>query len=213
MATDYVDQLYPPNPTATQPVQCQANSDYRGQKATLVYHEVSAAGAAAASATAVHAAVTDNGSTQTITTSITNPPSPRNITATAGGTSADVKAIQVTVTGTDMDDQVITEDLPAFTVNTTGTVTGSKIFKTVTSVSIPAHDGTGATTSIGTGSKLGLPYKASRNTVLKAWLGDTVEGTAPTVTVSSSVLASNGYTLNSALNGTKVGLLLALPNA
>lgn len=154
--------------------------------------------------TFVHAAVTDTGSPQTITTAITNPVVPRNITATAGGTAADVKAIQVTINGTDMNDAVITEDLPAFTVNTTGTVVGSKAFKTVTSIVIPAHDGTGATTAIGTGAKLGLPDKLSRNTVMAAYLNGVREATAPTVTVSSTVLSSNTATLNSALDGSAV---------
>lgn len=155
---------------------------------------------------AVHAAVTDNGSARTITTSITNPACARSITATAGGTSADVKAITVTVTGTDINGAVISEVLPAFTVNTTGTVEGNKAFKTVTSITIPAHDGTGATTSIGTGAKLGLDHMLDLNSVESAFLGGTKEGTAPTVAVSSSAVCSNTVSLNSALNGTAVDI-------
>lgn len=154
--------------------------------------------------TAVHAAVTDDGTTQTITTAITSPDVPRNVTATAGGTAGDIKAIQVTVTGTDAEGATITETLPAFTVNTTGTVTGSKAFATVTSISIPAHDGTGATTAIGLGAKVGLGERLSLDTVIAAHLGGAREGTRPTVAVSASTLASNTVTLNSALNGTEV---------
>lgn len=154
--------------------------------------------------TAVHAAVTDNGSPQTITTGITNPTVPRNITATAGGTAGDIKAIQVVVTGTDASGAVITETLPAFTVDTAGTVVGSKAFATVTSIQIPAHDGTGATTAIGTGSKLGLGWALGRNTVLAAFLGGVKEGTAPTVATSTSAVPSNTVSLNSALNGSEV---------
>lgn len=197
--------LYPENPRVGQRLQ----SDVPGLtllKAFLAHLHLTAAEAAAASATGVHAAVTDNGGTQTVTTSITNPPYPRNITATAGGTNTDIKAIQVTVTGTDIGGNVISETLPAFTVDTAGIVTGSKIFKTVTSISIPAHDGTGATTAIGFGSKLGLPTKLDSNTVLAAALNGTREGTAPTVTVSSSALSGNGVTLNSSLNGTVVDI-------
>lgn len=159
---------------------------------------------AAASAAAVHAAVTDNGSEQTITTGITNPAVPRNITATAGGTAGDIKAIQVTVNGTNAEGVAITEDLPAFTVNTAGTVTGSKAFATITSIVIPAHDGTGATTSIGTGSKLGLGERLSLDTIVAAHFGGTRESTRPTVAVSSSALESNTVTLNSALDGSAV---------
>lgn len=159
---------------------------------------------AAASTTAVHAAVTDNGSQQLVTTGITQPDVPRNITATAGGTSADVKAVQVIVAGTNSEGVSITETLPAFTVNTTGTVTGSKAFKTVTSITIPAHDGTGATTAIGTGSKLGVGQRLTRNSVQNAYFGGTKEGTAPTVATSSSAVESNTVTLNSSLDGSAV---------
>lgn len=165
---------------------------------------LSAAQAATASTTAVHAAVTDNEAQQVITTGITNPPYARNLTATAGGTAGDIKAIQVIVAGTNIAGEAITETLPAFTVDTAGTVVGSKAFKTVTSITIPAHDGTGATTAIGFGDKLGLPDKLDTNTVLLASLGGTKEGTAPTVATSTTALESNTVDLNSALNGTAV---------
>lgn len=154
--------------------------------------------------TAVHAAVTDNGAPQVITTAITNPPTPRNVTATAGGTNTDIKAIQVIVAGTNEEDVAITETLPAFTVDTAGTVVGSKVFKTVTSITIPAHDGTGATTAVGLGAKLGVGERLTRNSVRAAYLNGTLEATAPTVAVSSSAIESNSVTLNSALAGTEV---------
>lgn len=153
---------------------------------------------------AVHAAVTDNGSARTVTTSITNPACARNITATTGGTTADIKAVQVTITGTDINGLVITETLPIFTVNTATTVVGDKAFKTVTSIAIPAHDGTGATTSIGTGAKLGLDHMLPHNTVSMAFLANVKEGTAPTVATSTTAVCSNTISLNSALDGTIV---------
>ena len=127
----------------------------------------------------------------TVTTAITNPSVPRNITATAGGTNTDIKAVQVTITGTNCMDEVITEVLPVFTVDTAGTVIGSKAFKTVTSISIPAMDGAGATVAIGFGEKLGLPYKLVHNTVLKTYLGNVLEGTAATVTTSTTAIDGN----------------------
>jgi hypothetical protein len=154
----------------------------------------------------VHAAVTSTASTQVVTTAITNPDVPRNITATAGGTAGDIKAIQVIVEGTNYNNEVITETLPVFTVDTAGTVQGSKAFKTVTKITIPAHDGTGATTAIGFGDKLGLPNKLPHNTVLMAFLNNVKEGTAPTVAVSASALESNTVDLNSALDGNKVDI-------
>ncbi len=166
-----------------------------------------AVGSPAVGATgAVHAAlaVLASGGPQVVTTSITNPDVPRNVTATTAGTAADVAAVQVTVTGTNMYGETITETLPAFTLNTATTVTGSKAFATVTSYSVPAMDGTGATVAIGTGAKLGLPAKLSTNSVLAAHLATVKEGTAPTVAFSASAVESNTVTLNSTLNGTAV---------
>lgn len=139
-----------------------------------------------------------------LTTGITNPVVPRNITATAGGTPGDIGAIAVIITGTNMADEVITETLPAFTIDTAGIVTGNKAFKTVTSIEIPAHDGLGATTAIGWGSKLGLPDKLGFDSILFATLNGTKEGTNPTVAVSPTALESNTMTLNSSLNNKPV---------
>lgn len=136
-----------------------------------------------------------------LSTEITDPAVPRNITATAGGTAADIAAIQVIITGTNFEKEVITETLPVFTENTPGSVVGSKAFRTVDLVTIPAHDDTGATTEIGWGDKLGIPYKLAHNTVDKAFLDNALEGTAPTVTVSDTAIESNTIDLNSALNG------------
>lgn len=154
--------------------------------------------------TAVHAAVTDNGAQQVITTGLTQPPTPRNITATAGGTAGDIKAIQVTIAGTNEYGQTITETLPAFTVDTAGTVVGSKAFKTITSITIPAHDGTGATTAIGLGAKLGLGAMLARDTLLAGFLGGVREATRPTVATDSDEVEKNTVTLNSALNASAV---------
>lgn len=156
------------------------------------------------STTAVHAAVEDNGAEQKVKTAITNPDQPRNITVTAGGTEEDIKAIKVTVVGTNVFGEAISEEIGPFTVNTAGTKEGSKAFKTVTEIKIPAHDGEGATTAVGTGNKLGLPGKLSRNTVIAAYLNNVKEGTAPTVAVSSSAVESNTLKLNSTPNETAV---------
>ena len=152
----------------------------------------------------LHAAVTDNGSEQEITTGLSNPDIPRNVTATAGGTADDIKAIQVIVEGTDEEGNALTETLPAFTVNTAGTVVGSKVFATITKFTIPAHDGTGATTSLGTGAKLGIGRKLKRDTVLNAYLNGAREATRPTVAVSATAISANHITLNSALDGNPV---------
>lgn len=199
--------LFPTKTNAGQVLQASAPG-VTVDRGFVAHFQVSAANATVADTNGVHAAVTDNGAEQVVTTGITQPSVARNITATAGGTDTDVKAIQVIVAGTNEAGDSITETLPAFTVNTLGTVTGSKAFKTVTSITIPAHDGTGATTEIGFGEKLGLPYELSHNTVLFAFLNNTKEGTAPTVAVSASALESNTVDLNSSLDGTVVDVYL-----
>ncbi len=146
-------------------------------------------------------AVTDTGEEQVITTGITSPDFPRNITATAGGTAGDIKAIQVIVTGTNYADEVISETLPAFTVDTAGTVTGSLAFKTITSITIPAHDGTGATTAIGWGKSFGLPYKLPYSTLLKAFFDTAVD--TGTITADLTDIEKNVFTVNGSPNGVK----------
>lgn len=196
--------FYPFNPGLGQTMQGSVVGARQVDRGYIAHLALTAAEAATASTTGVHAAVTDTGVQQVVTTGITNPPCPRNITATAGGTATDIKAIQVTIAGTDESGAAITEVLPAFTVDTAGTVVGNKAFKTVTSITIPAHDGTGATTAVGFGDKLGIPHKLEHNTVLYAFLADVKEGTAPTVAVDATNLSGNTVDLNSALDGTAV---------
>jgi hypothetical protein len=153
----------------------------------------------------VLAAFTDLGVASVIkTATITNPAVPRNITATSGGTAADINNIQAVVVGTNKAGAAISETLPVFTENSGTTVVGNKAFQTVTYIDLPIHDGTAATTAFGTGAKLGLPQKFSRNQVIAAFLANVREGTAPTVAVSASALESNTITLSTALDATAV---------
>jgi len=195
--------FYPYNPNLGQQQQTDA-PNVLTTRAHLTRFQVAAASATVASTTGIRSAVTDTGAQQVLTTGNTQPSVPRNITATAGGTAGDIKAIAVIIAGTNFAGAAITETLPVFTVDTAGSVIGSKAFKTVTSITIPAHDGTGATTAIGFGEKLGLPDKLAHNTVVAASLGNTRESTAPTVAASASALESNTVDLNSALNSTIV---------
>ncbi len=197
--------FFPYNPNVGQRMQTDSDGVYI-DRAFIAHLALSAAQAAAADTDAVHAAVTDTGVQQVVTTGITNPPYARNLTATAGGVATDIKDVQVIVEGTDLDGNVISETLPAFTLNTAGTVVGSKAFATVTSITLPAHDGLGATTAIGFGDKIGLPDQLSHDTVLAAYLNNVKEGTAPTVAVDAANVSGNTADLNSALNGTAVDL-------
>jgi hypothetical protein len=113
----------------------------------------------AASTTAVHAAITGSASVvTTVTTSITNPTVTRNLTVTSAGTAGDIATGDVTITGTNTEGKVITETF-TFAADTAATITGSKAFKTVTSIAIPVQDGAGATFAVGTGAKLGIHHR------------------------------------------------------
>ncbi len=164
---------------------------------------------AVANTTGIMAAVTDTGTAQVITTgvNINALDVPRNITASAAGTTSDIKALQVVLAGKDSEDQSIAETLPAFTVNTANTVTGAKIFKEVTSITLPPHDGTGANTSLGFGDVLGIGDRLKRNTVSKSFLNNVLESTAATVAFDGTNLESNSVDLNSALDSTPVRVL------
>jgi hypothetical protein len=201
--------LYPYNFKIGQIIQTDV-PDVNADHAFLAHFQVDPTLATAASTTGIHAAVTDTGVDQVITTGITQPSVPRNITATAGGTATSIKAIQVTITGTNYLDQVITEIIPAFTVDTAGTVTGNKAFKTITSITIPAHDAVTATTAVGFGEKLGIPYLLTFNSVLAASIGNVREATAPTVTVSPTAIESNTVDLATALSSQVIDLLIAV---
>lgn len=200
-------KLYPHNPKIGQRIQTDANK-VSIDESFIAHLQVSAVNATAANTGGIHAAVVDTGAQQVIITNITNPSAPRNITATAGGTATDIKAIQVIIEGTNYNDEPITETLPAFTVDTAGTVQGNKAFKTITKITIPAHDGLGATTSIGFGEKLGLPYKLAHNTVLTAYLDNVKEATAPTVVTDAAIIENNTIDLNSSLSGKTVDVYL-----
>lgn len=141
------------------------------------------------------------------------PPCARTITATAAGTQNDTGAVSVIVYGTNINDEVISETLPAFTVNQSATKTGSKAFKTITSVFLPSHDGTGATVSIGYSDALGVPFMFSKKPYLRATLDGVIEANAPTQVNDADEIEKNTVDLNSSLNGKEVCLYYFLPEA
>jgi len=158
---------------------------------------------ASQSITAVLSATALTSETQTITEGITNPDVPRNIKikANAAGVTGDV-----VIHGTNINDDVISETIA---LNGDTEVQGDKAFKTITSIELPVETNAGTdTVSIGTANKLGLPYKLSLNTVLKAFRDGTLEGTAPTVAVDADNIENNTVLLNSALNGTDIDVYL-----
>lgn len=187
--------MYPYNVNMKQKIQTNANG-VAVDRAFLAHFQVSAANATASSATGIHAAITLTDVTQAVTTSITQPSTPRNLSVT--GNASGITG-NVVIKGTNYNGDEITETIA---LNGTSTVEGTKAFATVTEVNLPVetHAGTD-TVSIGFGEVLGLPYRLSHNTVLATYLDNSKESTEPAVSVSSTALESNTINLNSALSG------------
>jgi hypothetical protein len=156
--------------------------------------------------TAAVLAATASVAASVVSTGIVNPDVARNIIATPGGTTTNVGAVSVTITGTNVEDLVITEVLPAFAAGSGASVAGNKAFKTVTSVSIPIT-GAATTVAIGTGSKLGLNRRMPFSTVLMAAIGGVREATPPTVTADMVNIENNTAILNTALSGIPVWIV------
>lgn len=123
----------------------------------------------------------------------------RNLTVK--GNDANVTG-DVVIAGTNRDGHPITETIA---LNAANVVAGNLAFASVTSVTLPPYDTANTErVRIGLGAKIGLPVYLDRNTVIAAFRDGAREATAPTVAVSTTALAANTVTLNSALNGTAV---------
>lgn len=194
--------MYPYNHKMGQKIQTDAPG-VSVDRAFLAHFQVSAAAAVAASNTGVHAAIALTDATQEVTTAITNPAAPRSIIVKGNASGI---AGNVTIHGTNYAGEVISE---VIALNGATAVEGAKAFKTVTKIDLPVetHAGTD-TVSVGWGEKLGLPYKLGHNTILATYLDNTIEGTAPTLTLSATVLEANTIDLNSALSGKIVDVYL-----
>lgn len=179
-------------------------------EAKIAHIAITAAEAVAADTDGVHAAITGSASeAQTVTADISDPPYPRNITITIGGTTADVAAGDIVVTGTNIADEVISETF-TLTANQETAETGAYAFKTVTSILVHQQDGAAATFTFGYGDILGLPYMLDKKTLVMACLDGVIETTAATVVADADEVEKNTVDLNSALNGKAVDLYLIL---
>jgi hypothetical protein len=175
----------------------------RVDRAFVARVQIAAAAATVASNVNVLAATAQTAAAQTITANITQPSVPRNLIVKGNAVG---NAGNVVVTGINYEGAVITE---TFALNGSTAVVGAKAFRAVTSIALPAetHAGTD-TVSLGTGEKLGLPYKLAHNTVQQVFKDNTLEGTAATVTVSATAIESNTVDLNSALNSKAIDIYL-----
>lgn len=141
---------------------------------------------------------------------------PRNFTATVATTNHSGKTL--TITGTDVDGNVLVETIAGPNNNT---VQGKKAFKTITSVASDAAIATNGI-SIGFGDVLGLPVHLPSTKCIIAEMEDLASVTAGTTVAglpaATKSTATTGdvrgtYDPNSACNGAKAfSLLVALPN-
>lgn len=125
-----------------------------------------------------------------VTSGFTQPDVPRALSITVGGTASSVNSSSIVVTGTNIEGKTITETFIT-TIATTGTINGSKAFKTVTQLDIPKQAGSGVTVAIGTRNLLGINHRLfNQNTTVKVYSGTTVYG-ALTLQAQPTV-AANG---------------------
>lgn len=140
----------------------------------------------------------------TLSTFTNQPDVPRNLTITPGGTTGDVEACTITVTGTNYFGRTITETF-AFLADASTATVGNKAFKTVTSVSFPANcesGGFGATWSIGVGEKIGLKRcMAAAGDWAWSHVGGTYESTRATLAVDADEVEKNTADFNGTMNG------------
>jgi hypothetical protein len=143
-------------------------------------------------ATYVHANVTcPTSDTTTVTTAITNPDVPRNVTIK--GNQATVTG-NVVINGTDINDDTLTETIAS---NGTAEVAGAKAFKTVTSFVIPTRGAASDAISIGVGVLLGFKQNVGAAANVLVVLVDRVITAPGAIAVSTTVTASNTIDMSS----------------
>jgi hypothetical protein len=136
---------------------------------------------------------------------------PRNLVAVVTHASA-VVAMTVTVTGYDVYKRKLVEAFAITATGTSKTATGNKAFAYVESIAITAGaDATGNTLKLGSGSKLGLPYKlAAVADLVSVYVGTVMDLASATVAAADTddATASTGdvrgtITPNETLDGAK----------
>jgi len=188
--------MYPYNPFMGQLIRSKISGDPQDH-AFIAHVQYSALEAVAADIDGVHSAIALDVAGKDVTTGISNPVVPRNLSIT-GTKAGESLTGDVVITGTNALDEVISETIA---LNGDTTVEGAYAFKTITKISVPARVTEGDTVKIGWADKLGNKYLLTHNTVLMAFLNNTKEGTAPTVVCDSDEIEKNTIDLNSALDG------------
>lgn len=146
---------------------------------------------------------TSASATTTVTSFLADPDVCRAISITPGGTTADVPAGDIDITGTNIFGETITETL-TLTANQATIENGVKAFCTVTQIVFPIQDGAAATYDFGVIDVLGL-HRCLDATghIIQATLDGTYEATRPTCVVDADEVEKNTCDINGTLDGTK----------
>jgi len=141
----------------------------------------------------IHGAITLLAEAQNITTHISNPdfPRPLSITGTKAGASL---TGNVVIYGTDAFTNPIEETIA---LNDNATVSGTKLFRTVTKITVPKRVSVGDTVKIGTVEKL-VPLAADIDVILPARtlvknVAVTVPNTAINITDNTITSTAHGF--------------------
>jgi hypothetical protein len=145
-----------------------------------------------------HASIGATAAAQTITTAITAPSTPRNVTITCTKAGGGNMSGDVVITGTNTWGQTITDTIAE---GADGTIVGVKAFKTVTSILVPVRVTAGDALTIGYGAVLGMDvFLPNTSCAIKQTKGGTA-ATLPTVVADADEIEKNTVTMNAALNG------------
>lgn len=143
----------------------------------------------------------------TVTSFQNQPDVPRNLKIVPFGSTADVAACTVTVTGANYHGETITETF-AFTANQSAATTGNKAFKSVSSVVFPIHCADSpfhARFEINVGEKIGLnKCLDTSGDWLHSSLSGTYEASRATLAVDADEVEKNTADFSGTMNGSNV---------
>lgn len=197
-----MEQLAPYNPFIGQHLKTHAG-ETTVDRAYIAHYVIPAASATAAGAANVLAATALTTTTKIVTTGITQPPTPRVLSAT--GSDAGMTG-NVVIDGTDAAGVAITDTIA---ISGTSTVSGDVAFATVTKITLPAYTTADTETiSVGLAGAFGLPYKLPYDTVLKIYRDGTATTSTTGTSFSATVLSSNYIVPTSALNAKQIDVYM-----
>jgi hypothetical protein len=169
----------------------------------ILEHQTIAIPVVAATTRLATGAATSASVITTVSSFSAQPDVPRVITITPGGTTADVPAGSVTISGTDIKGKALSDTI-TFLANASTAGTTLKAFKTVSSVVFPIQDGGSATYDIGVGAAFGLLHCADKAGYYAFSVFDgAYETTRGTFVNNATDYTKNVFTPNGTPNGAK----------